>query len=163
MMSGATQSERRLIQKRVLIQASPEIVYGALTAAKELEIWFCDRAVSDCRAGGELKAQWRRGRSVEQGRAIFSILVPFSEVALEWVDDGDGKAGGIRHELSYHIRPLRFGCELIMRDEGRPLPDEETLEILDEGWVSVLMDLKEHCEAKDRSLRLSREREASTQ
>jgi len=161
-MAKASHSGQRLIQKRVLIQASPEIVYSALTDAKELERWFCDRADSDPRAGGELKAQWRTGDAGQHGRALFSVLVPFSQVALEWVDDGDGKAGGIRHELNYNIRSLRYGCELIMRDEGSPFPDEETMAILDEGWITVLRDLKDHCEAKERSLRSIQAREASS-
>jgi uncharacterized protein YndB with AHSA1/START domain len=163
MMDTASHSGRGLIQKRVLIQASPETVFGALTDAKELERWFCDRADSDPRAGGELKAQWHAGNAGQQGRALFTRVVPFSSVALEWVDDGDGRAGGIRHELTYDIKSSRYGCEVVMRDQGCSLPDEETLAILDEGWITVLRDLKDHCESKERSLRRIRAKEASSQ
>jgi hypothetical protein len=40
-----------------------------------------------------------------------------------------------------------------VRDEGPPLADEGTYVLLDQGWIGVLRDLKDHCEAKQRSTR----------
>ena len=53
-----------LIEKKVLIQASSPVVFQALTDAKYLVQWFCDRASSDPRVGGELSAFWKAGKSI---------------------------------------------------------------------------------------------------
>jgi len=145
-----------IIEKKVLIQASPAVIFRALTEAKDIAQWFCDRVTSDPRVGGELKAFWRMGSGgqIQRGRAVFTTLVPESEVQLQWVDEGDGEAdGAVRHTIRYTIRLKRGTSEVSVRDEGPPLADEETFELLDQGWIGVLRDLKEHCEAKQRSAR----------
>lgn len=162
MTTKTSHSGGGLIQKRVLIQASPETIYSALTDAKELVRWFCDRADSDPRPGGEFRAQWHTGGVGRYGLALFREVVPFSYVALDWVDEGDDQKDGVRHQLTYNIRSGRYGCEVVIRDEGRPLPDQEALSILEDGWITVLRDLKDHCEAKERSLRRIRIKEASS-
>jgi uncharacterized protein YndB with AHSA1/START domain len=145
-----------IIEKKVLIQASPAVIFRALTQAKDVAQWFCDRVTSDPRVGGELKAYWRMGGGGEarRGRAIFTSLIADAQVELNWVDEGEGEgqeAG--RHTICYTIRLKRGTSEVTVRDAGPPFADEESSEILNQGWISVLRDLKEHCEAKQRSAR----------
>ncbi len=137
------------LEKMVLIKASPAIVFQALTDAHDLVRWFCDRATSDAKEGGELTASWKSG---QKGRAVFKRYEVDSGLELLWVDDGDGEgAQPSRHVISYTIRSKRGSCEVFMRDEDdRPL-DEETLLILDQGWNGILFDLKDYCERKERS------------
>ncbi len=145
-----------VIEKKVLIQASPALIFRALTEAKDLAQWFCDRVTSDPRVGGEMKAYWRMGSNGEaqRGRAVFTSVTPDSLVELLWVDEGEGETrGGSRHTICYTIRLKRGTSEVSMRDEGPPFADQEVFDILDQGWISVLRDLKEHCEAKQRSAR----------
>jgi uncharacterized protein YndB with AHSA1/START domain len=145
-----------IIEKKVLIQASPAVIFRALTEAKDLAQWFCDRAVSDPRVGGELKAYWRLGNGgqAQRGRAVFTALTPGSQVELHWVDEGDGEgAGSGRHTICYTIHLKRGTAEVSVRDEGPLFGDDESLEVLSQGWISVLRDLKEHCESKQRSTR----------
>jgi uncharacterized protein YndB with AHSA1/START domain len=145
-----------IIEKKVLIQASPSVIFQALTEAKDVAQWFCDRVTSDPRVGGELKAYWRLGHSgqARRGRAIFTRLIPDSQVELRWVDEGGVEcAEGDGHTICYTIRLKRGTSEVTVLDAGPPLADEETLEILNEGWIDVLRDLKEHCEARQRLTR----------
>jgi uncharacterized protein YndB with AHSA1/START domain len=145
-----------IIEKRVLIQASPAVIFRALTEAKDIAQWFCDRATSDPKVGGELKAFWRMGShgQTQRGRAIFTALVPDSEVQLHWVDEGGSETdGAVHHTIRYTIRLKRGTSEVSMHDEGPPFTDEETFDLLDQGWISILRDLKEHCEDKERSAR----------
>lgn len=139
------------ISKKVWIKASRETVYEALTDAKQLVQWFCDRASCDPAEGKELVAFWKTGKSMQQGRAIFSRIVPGSSLELVWTDDGGGelepRSG---HTLSYEIRSKSGMTELIMIDKDDNAPDEETGEILDRGWNSVLLELKDFCERKER-------------
>jgi hypothetical protein len=55
--------------------------------------------------------------------------------------------------ITYSIRTRRGTSEVTMRDQGAPLPDAESFDLLDQGWISLLRDLKEHCESRERSSR----------
>ena len=145
------------IAKRVYIQAGAATVYRALTDAQALMRWFCDRASSDPTVGGELSAYWRTGKSGTRGRAVYRQLIPETLVELLWIDDGSGPdAEGAHHVLSYSILVRKGACEVRVRDRDYPPPDEETYAILDEGWNSVLIDLKEYCEQAERSSKARR-------
>jgi uncharacterized protein YndB with AHSA1/START domain len=76
------------IDKRVMIKASPAIIFHALTNAADLARWFCDRASSNPREGGELIAFWKTGDANQKGRALFTRIIPDSLLELLWVDDG---------------------------------------------------------------------------
>jgi uncharacterized protein YndB with AHSA1/START domain len=145
------------ISKKVWIKASTEIVYNALTESRELVRWFCDRASCDPREGGELLAYWKRGKSGQKGRALFTRLAPGSKLELLWIDDGSGdQLQNSRHTISYEIRSRAGMTELIMIDKDDSTIDEETCAFLDQGWNSVLLELKDYCERKERSAKLRR-------
>jgi uncharacterized protein YndB with AHSA1/START domain len=143
------------IVKKAWIKASAEVVYKALTESKELARWFCDRASCDPREGGELVAYWRTGKSSQKGRAVFTRLVANSALELLWIDDGRGvQAQNSKHTLSYEIRSKSGMTELVMIDKDDSPSDEETFAFLDQGWNSVLLELKDYCERKERSAKL---------
>ena len=140
------------IKKRVWIKASAEVVYRALTESKELVRWFCDRASCDAREGGELVAYWKAGKSLQKGRAVFTQLVPGNSMKLRWIDDGGGADGeNCAHTLSYEIKSKSGMTELVMIDTGAPPSDEEAFAFLNQGWNSVLLELKDYCERRERS------------
>jgi uncharacterized protein YndB with AHSA1/START domain len=148
--SGASRGSR--ISKKVWIKASPETVYKALTESKELVHWFCDRASCDAREGKEFIASWKTGKSGQKGRALFTRVVPESILELVWVEDGNSaQASDSKHTLSYEIKSKSGMTELIMIDKDEAYPDDETIEFLDKGWNSVLLELKDYCERKERT------------
>jgi uncharacterized protein YndB with AHSA1/START domain len=143
--------EKEPITKRVLIQASPDIVYKALTDEHDLTRWFCDRATSDPREGGELSAFWRSGKTGIKGLARFTRLIPARCVELIWVDEGGGPVENVHHVFRYSIQHRHGTTEVALCDEnGAPL-DEESLTGLSEGWNYVLQDLKDFCERRERA------------
>lgn len=140
------------IEKKILIGASPGIIFEALTNATHLVHWFCDRASSNPEEGGELTASWRTGDADQQGRAIFTRIVRNSLLELRWVyEQGEDTREKLHHTLSYTIQLKRGGAEVIMRDEDELHSDEETLETLSQGWNGILLELKDYCERKERS------------
>jgi uncharacterized protein YndB with AHSA1/START domain len=139
------------ITKKVWIQASADTVYRALTEAGWLSHWFCDKASCDPRAGGELLAQWHHGKARRKGRALITHLEPGRRMDLVWVDDGQGGDPPSRHTLSYEIRSKSGMTELVMIDRDDAPIDEETLAFLAEGWNSVLLELKDFCENRERA------------
>jgi uncharacterized protein YndB with AHSA1/START domain len=142
------------IVKKVWIQATAEVVYEALTESKDLEHWFCDKASCDPREGGELVAHWYNGKSRQKGRALISHLIPKRILELLWVDDGCGaQQQEPQHSLRYEINSKAEMTELIMTDKDGAPSDEETYTFLDQGWNSVLLELKDYCENKERNNR----------
>jgi len=133
-------------------KASPEIIFKALTEARELVRWFCDRATSDPREGGELTAYWKTGKTSQKGRAVFKRIAAGSQVQLLWIDDGQGSVQDPAHHLlSYSIKVKRGTSEVTMQDEDSPLQNEEIFSFIDQGWNAVLLELKDYCERKERS------------
>lgn len=143
------------IEKRVWIKASAEVVFKALTSSKELAGWFCDRADCNPCQGGELIAFWKTGKDGQKGRAIFTRVEPNSLLELLWLEDRrDTESGPPKHTLSYRIKSKSGMTEVTMVDREDTVPDEETHAVLDRGWNSVLLELKDFCERKERSRRL---------
>ena len=148
-------SPKSKIKKRVWIKASAEVVYKSLTESKELARWFCDRASCDPHEGGELLAYWKTGKSGQKGRAVITRLVHGKSLELLWIDDGRGTdANSSTHTLSYEIRSKSGMTELVMIDTDDSPSDEETFAFLDQGWNSVLLELKDYCERRERSAKL---------
>jgi len=139
------------IEKRVWIQASAEIVFQALTKSKALEQWFCDKATSNPRAEGELFVQWDDGKTKRKGRAIFTRFEPSSGLTLQWLNDGRDEDTSASHTLSYEIQPRSGMTELVMIDSDEVEMDDETLDFLTQGWNSVMLELKDYCESKERA------------
>jgi uncharacterized protein YndB with AHSA1/START domain len=140
------------IEKRVWIKASAGVVYKALTDSKELARWFCDRADCNPCRGGELIAYWKAGGLGQKGRAVFTGLVPNTSIELLWVEDGrDIPPGTPRHTLSYTIKSKSGMTEVVMVDHDEIHLDDETYEFLARGWNSVLLELKDYCERRERT------------
>ncbi len=150
-MKQETNSEKEPIVKKVLIQASPDIVYKALTDGNDLTRWFCDRATSNPHEGGELTAFWKSGKSGIKGRARFTRLVPESCVELAWVDEGGVPAENVHHAFRYSIQYKHGTSEVGLCDENGTVLDDESLKELSEGWNYVLQDLKDFCERRERA------------
>ena len=152
--TSANPSGKR-IEKRVWIKASAETVYRALTNSKELARWFCDRADCNPCEGGELIAFWKTGKDGQKGRAIFTGVVPERRLELLWLEDGrDLQTDSPKHTLSYTIKSKSGMIEVVMVDNDDAVPDEETYAFLDQGWNTVLLELKDYCERRERSVKL---------
>jgi uncharacterized protein YndB with AHSA1/START domain len=160
-VTGSQSEERKQttkpgkIVKKVWIRASREVVFQALTETKDLVQWFCDGASLDVREGGELAAFWKGAKNGQKGRALITRLVPGSMIEFLWIDEGDGaRDNAPPHTHSYEIRAKSGMTELVMTDSAESDSDDEDIEILDQGWNTVLMDLRDHCERKERSAKL---------
>jgi len=139
------------IEKKVWIQASAATIFQALTEAKALEKWFCDKASCEPREGGELSARWDFWKPPNKGRARFTRIVPDLALELQWIDDGGNAESS--HTLSYEIIARSGMTELVMIDKDIMPLDEETFAFIDQGWNSVLRELKDYCEYKERATR----------
>jgi uncharacterized protein YndB with AHSA1/START domain len=143
------------IVKKVWIKASKDTVYGALIDPKELVQWFCDRVTLSPCEGGELVASWRGQKTGQKGRAVITRLLPGKALELLWTDDGKGlQEKAASHTLTYEIQSKSEMTVLIVTDKDDSISDEDTMDFLDKGWNSILLDLKDYCERQERTSKL---------
>jgi uncharacterized protein YndB with AHSA1/START domain len=57
------QTEEIVIEKNVVIDASPEVIFKAITDPKELTNWFPDQAILEPKLGGKVKFGFYKDRA----------------------------------------------------------------------------------------------------
>jgi uncharacterized protein YndB with AHSA1/START domain len=87
----AQQAEEIEIRKSIVIDASPEVVFKAITDPNELTNWFPDNAIFDGRIGGKVRFTFNKESSKEQDRSCQSEhegtvkeFIPNKKVSYTW-------------------------------------------------------------------------------
>ena len=75
-----------MIHKEILLPATREEVWAALTDPAELEHWFANAVDLDLRPGGVARFRWGNG---ESRVAVFTAVEPGERLAFEWDDEGE--------------------------------------------------------------------------
>jgi len=86
-----------MIRKEIVLPASRDEVWDALTDAERLEEWFANDVSVDLRPGGDVRFGWSNGESrtatvteVEPERRLAFAWDDEGEVEFTLADDGDG-------------------------------------------------------------------------
>jgi uncharacterized protein YndB with AHSA1/START domain len=69
------------VEREILIEASPEVVWGVITEPDQIIRWFSDEAEVEARAGAAGALTWKRGGRA--GGADFDATVPIQVVEAE--------------------------------------------------------------------------------
>jgi len=82
------------IRVSAFIKAEPDQVYRALTSARELCVWWLERAETEARNMGRLRMVWPDGSKgrANEATGVFVDLEPGRKVAWLW-DSRRGRAG----------------------------------------------------------------------
>jgi uncharacterized protein YndB with AHSA1/START domain len=78
------------VEREILIEASPEVVWGVITEPEQINCWFSDEAEVEVRAGADGTLTWRPGgRGGKRGSGmIVPIRVmdaePFRRFSFRW-------------------------------------------------------------------------------
>jgi uncharacterized protein YndB with AHSA1/START domain len=75
-----------MIRREIVLGASREEVWAALTDPKELERWFANDVELELRPGGEATFRWSNG---ESRQATVTEVEPGERLAFEWEGDGE--------------------------------------------------------------------------
>jgi uncharacterized protein YndB with AHSA1/START domain len=75
-----------MIRKEIVLPATRDEVWEALTDPRELERWFANDVDLDLRPGGEATFRWSNG---ESRHATVTEVEPGERLAFEW--DGEGE------------------------------------------------------------------------
>ena len=80
------------VEREILIEAPPEIVWSVITEAEHVGRWFSDSAAIDLRPGGELILTWD-----EHGAVYWRVerVDPPHFVSFRWLRPMQGDADGV--------------------------------------------------------------------
>ena len=74
------------IEREIVVPASPDEVWEALTEPERLEEWFATDVELDAEPGGEAIFRWENG---EERRAVVREAEPGERLVLDWDDAGE--------------------------------------------------------------------------
>ena len=74
-----------MIRKEVILPATRDEVWAALTDPAELERWFANDVVFELRRGGRARFTWGNG---ESRRAVVTEVEPGERLAFAWEEEG---------------------------------------------------------------------------
>jgi uncharacterized protein YndB with AHSA1/START domain len=75
-----------MIRREIVLEASRDEVWAALTDPRELERWFANDVELDLRPGGGAMFRWSNG---ESRQAVVTEIEPGERLAFEWEGEGE--------------------------------------------------------------------------
>ena len=124
------------IEREILIDAPPRVVWSIVTEAEHLAGWFSDEAEIDLRSGGRMLLTWRghgayegRVETVDPPRLTPHVFGAHVHVTLE------------AEELGTRLRVVESGFATL------PWPDNARARYADEnskGWLTELDELRDY-------------------
>jgi uncharacterized protein YndB with AHSA1/START domain len=83
------QEETMEIKKSIIIDASPEVVFNAITDPNELTRWFTDQAILDPKVGGKMKFSFFKTDSEYRQMDYFpegtiTEFIPNKKLSYSW-------------------------------------------------------------------------------
>jgi uncharacterized protein YndB with AHSA1/START domain len=151
------------IEREILIEASPEVVWGVITEPEQISRWLSDEAEFEGRAGADGALTWRPGG--RGGDKDFDTVVPIRVVEAEpfrcfsfrWNHPEDMEPDETNSALvefslveeadGTRLRVLESGIAAVTHDEqskARYFEDHER------GWEKHLGELLDHVASKPR-------------
>ena len=150
---GKGQEEETIeIRKSIIIDASPEVVFNAITDRNELTNWFPDNAIFDGRVGGKVRFTFKKERSKELDRdhsaeGTVKEFIPNKKVSYTWQfkDAPEFPETTATWELE-ETDTNKTRVELVNsgftgKEEGKLSSGSH-----DQGWTYFLGRLKRYCE-----------------
>ena len=154
------------VEREILIEASPEVVWGVITEPEQIRRWFSDEADFEGRVGADGTLTWTPGGrgGEKESDLIVPIRVveaePFRRFSFRWNHpEGAGpdqsnsalvefslieEAGGTR------LRVLESGIDAVthgQEDKARYLEDHE------HGWERHFGEMRDYVASKPRGAR----------
>jgi uncharacterized protein YndB with AHSA1/START domain len=133
------------IHYRTYIDASPEMVYGALTSAEAWNAWFTQGMEIDARPGGSILFRWQdfevEHYTGESGGPVLEAECP-RRFVFQWTP-GDSTT-----TIEFTLDPLGPGTVVMVRESGHTTSraDLEALVECAAGWGEALTLLKMYLE-----------------
>jgi uncharacterized protein YndB with AHSA1/START domain len=135
------------IEREILIDAPPRVVWSIVTEARHLAGWFSDEADIDLRSGGRMLLTWR-GHGTYEGRV--ETVDPPRLFAFRW-QTREGELSDTNSTLVVMtLEAEETGTRLRVVESGfatLPWPDDARARYADEnskGWLTELGELRDY-------------------
>jgi uncharacterized protein YndB with AHSA1/START domain len=135
------------IEREIVIDAPPSVVWAIVTEAEHLASWFSDEAEIDLRPGGRMVLTWR-GHGSYEGRVetvdrprLFAFRWQAREGAFSETNSTLVVMTLESEEPGTRLRVVERGFATL------PLPDAARLRYAEEnakGWLTELEELRDH-------------------
>ncbi len=132
------------IRREILIDASIERVWEALTSAEQISQWFGDSAEIDLRPGGRARIGWTEFDAMTD--CIVEVVDRPTRFSFRWDALKDTPLDVVSTLVEFTLVPEGDGTRLTLLESGfADLPDEAYQARIDEnsaGWDFELEDLR---------------------
>jgi uncharacterized protein YndB with AHSA1/START domain len=135
------------IEREILIDAPPNVVWAIVTDAQHLAGWFSDEAEIDLRPGGRMLLTWH-GHGTYEGR--IEAVDPPCLFAFRW-QTREGEFSEANSTLvAMTLEPEETGTRLRVTESGfttLPWPDEQRARYAQDnakGWLAELEELRDY-------------------
>ena len=149
------QEETIEIKKNIVIDASPEVVFKAITDPNELTNWFPDQAILEPKVGGKMKFSFYKKKSDESRRMDYfpegTIIefIPNKKLSYTW--EHPNIPNFPRTVVTWELEKtennrttLKLSHTGFKVDKGADKGFKEH----DEGWTYFLTELAKYCEKR---------------
>jgi uncharacterized protein YndB with AHSA1/START domain len=145
------------VEREILVEASPEIVWGVITEPEQIGRWFSDEAELDGRSDGDGTLTWKpggRGGEKEVDMVVPIRVVdaePFRRFSFRWnhpqgANPGEGNSALVEFSLieeanGTRLRVLESGIDAVTHDEESKARYRKEHE---HGWGKHFGELREY-------------------
>src|SRR6266545_5709009 len=112
------------IRRELILPASPERVWAALTQAEGLSSWFGNEASVDLRPGGQIAFSWDMpdGERFVNG-GVIEVVEPPRRFAFRWQpivspNEHAARVSGITTRVEFTLEPHPQGTRLLLVESG---------------------------------------------
>jgi uncharacterized protein YndB with AHSA1/START domain len=151
------------VEREILIEASPEIIWGVITEPEQISRWFSDEADIEGRAGADGTLTWKPGG--RGGRKESDLIVPirvvdaepFRRFSFRWNHppgagpDQDNSAlvefSLIEEDGGTRLKVVESGIDLVTHDEESKVRYSAEHE---HGWGKHFGELRDYVASKPR-------------
>ena len=154
---NGVQEETIEIKKNIVIEASPEVVFKAITDPQELTNWFPDQAVFEPKVGGKVRFFFYKEKSEEKHTRTIDYFpegtvkefIPNKKVTYTWqLKDIPEFPETI---VTWELEEIDVNkTKLVLIHSGFTGKEEGKLSFKehDQGWTYFLGRLEKYCEKK---------------
>ncbi len=150
-----------IVEREILIDATPEVVWSVITEPDQISRWFSDAAQIEGRNGADGTLTWRPGGRGADKHADLVVPIrvveaePFRRFCFRWnhprgVEPDENNSALVEFSLTEEgaqtrLRVVESGIDAVARDaESR----DRYLESHERGWAKHLGELDEYVASK---------------
>jgi uncharacterized protein YndB with AHSA1/START domain len=136
------------LRKTIVINASPEVIFKAITDPEELTQWFPDQAVFEPSTGGKVSFDFSEKQSEKEGgckvRGTIVEFISNKKISYTW-ERTDTESKNSKTVVTWELEKIKDdGTRVNLKHTG--FTSNDMAKEHDKGWTYFLPRLKKYCE-----------------